>query len=84
MTSFTKEVRYVFQIETMVEEVKLQTRKIAEEERVAEELEQIIMRAYKSVFKLSKDENLSYRLAAYIIGINKVVEASELRGFLNG
>lgn len=33
MTSFTKEVRYVFQIETMVEEVKLQTRKIAEEER---------------------------------------------------
>ena len=54
------------------------------EERVAAELEQIIMGAYKSVFKLSKDENLSYRLAAYIIGINKVVEASELRGFLNG
>ena len=54
------------------------------EERVAQELEQIIMRAYKAVFKLSKDENLSYRLAAYIIGINKVVEASELRGFLNG
>tara|TARA_B100000745_G_scaffold214577_1_gene142506 strand:+ start:1102 stop:1302 length:201 start_codon:yes stop_codon:yes gene_type:complete len=54
------------------------------EERVAQELEQIIMRAYKSVFKLSKDENLSYRLPAYIIGINKVVEASELRGFLNG
>ena len=42
------------------------------------------MRAYKSVFKLSKDENLSYRLPAYIIGINKVVEASELLGFLNG
>ena len=54
------------------------------EERVAAELERIIMGAYKSVFKLSKDENLSYRLAAYIIGINKVVEASELRGFLNG
>jgi len=54
------------------------------EERVAAELERIIMGAYKSVIKLSKDENLSYRLAAYIIGINKVVEASELRGFLNG
>jgi len=53
------------------------------EERVAQELNQIIMGAYKSVFKLSKDENLSYRQAAYIIGINRVVEASELRGFLN-
>ena len=54
------------------------------EERVTQELHRIMNEAYKSVEKLSQNENLSYRQSAYIIAVNKVVEVSELRGFLNG
>ena len=53
------------------------------EERVTQELRRIILDGYKAVEKLAISEDISYRKAAYIIGVNKVVEASALRGFFN-
>ena len=52
------------------------------EERISNELQTIIIKAFSEVKELSLKENISYRKAAFIIGIAKVVEASKLRGFL--
>jgi len=52
-------------------------------DRVTQELHRIILDGYNAVEKLARSEGLTYRKAAYIIGVKKVVEASELRGFFN-
>ena len=53
------------------------------EERISNELQTIIINAFNEVKDLSTKENMSYRQAAFVIGIAKVVEASKLRGFLD-
>ncbi len=50
------------------------------EARVNEDLEQIINRAFDSVFDTAKQFQCSMRIAAFIVGIQRVVRASELRG----
>jgi len=52
------------------------------EERISTELKTIIIKAFNEVKILSQTENMSYRQAAFSIGIAKVLEASRLRGFL--
>ena len=52
------------------------------EERISTELKTIIINAFNEVKILSQTENMSYRQAAFSIGIAKVLEASRLRGFL--
>ncbi len=52
-----------------------------EAQRVNEELETRLRRAWDTVRQRSRRENISYRLAAYLIGVERVKQATELRGF---
>lgn len=50
-------------------------------ERVNSELEKIILDAFDKVYKLKEEEgNISYRLAAYLIAVQRVAKALEYRG----
>lgn len=49
-------------------------------ERVNKELKKIIINAFEAVYKLVKEKNVSYRIAAYMIAVSRVARAIELRG----
>ncbi len=51
------------------------------EERVNEELESFLRRAWEQVRDTAREEGVSYRLAAYRIAAERVMEATRLRGF---
>ena len=53
-----------------------------EEDRVNEELRKTIVRAYHEVRDRVLSEGLTYRQAAFDIGVQRVARAIELRGFL--
>jgi len=50
------------------------------EEEVSSRLDQIMTRAYEEVAAISENEKLTMREAATVLGIRRVVEATELRG----
>ncbi len=50
------------------------------EEEVNAKMEAIMVRSYRDVRTLAKRENVDMRLAAYLIGVKRVAEASALRG----
>ena len=50
--------------------------------KVNEELERFIKAAWHQVRVTSQQERLSYRIAGYMIGISRVMEATRLRGFV--
>lgn len=49
-------------------------------DRVNKELKKIILNTFEGVYKLVKEENISYRIAAYMIAISRLAKAIELRG----
>jgi glutamate dehydrogenase (NAD(P)+) len=49
-------------------------------DRVNAELRKIILNAAKEVFELSRKENVSLRIAAYMIAVSRVASAVKLRG----
>lgn len=49
-------------------------------ERVNDELRKIIVKAFENVWKVANEEDLSLRTAAYVIAVNRVAKAIELRG----
>lgn len=49
-------------------------------ERVRDELEKVMVRAYSQVSARSREYHNSYREAAYIIALDRVGRAMELRG----
>jgi glutamate dehydrogenase (NAD(P)+) len=51
-------------------------------ERVNDELSKIMTRAYKSVRSRVEKENITYREAAFLIGLERVAHISRLRGFI--
>jgi len=51
-----------------------------DEEHVNEELEKIMVRAYRAVADRAKKEKLSLRTAAYAVAIERVARAEKLRG----
>jgi glutamate dehydrogenase (NAD(P)+) len=51
-------------------------------ERVNEELERFITDAWRQVRVTSQQERLTFRIAAYMIGISRVMEATRLRGYV--
>ncbi|HUP02264.1 MAG TPA: Glu/Leu/Phe/Val dehydrogenase dimerization domain-containing protein [Gemmatimonadota bacterium] len=51
-------------------------------ERVNDELKRFITDAWGDVRTASELERLSYRIAAYMIGISRVMEATRLRGYV--
>ncbi len=53
-----------------------------EADRVTEELSKIMTRAYRAVRDTSKREGITYREAAFLIGIKRVAHVAELRGFI--
>ena len=53
-----------------------------EEERVNEELSKIMKRAYETVKEMVEQEGVSYREAAFQIGIGRVAHVARLRGFI--
>lgn len=52
------------------------------EEEVNEKLKYIMTKAFKAVYDLAQEKNLYMRDAAYVIAINRVVNAAELRGWI--
>ena len=50
------------------------------EEEVSSRLDQIMTRAYQEVAAISENEKLTMREAATVLGIRRVVEATEMRG----
>jgi glutamate dehydrogenase (NAD(P)+) len=53
-----------------------------EEEHVNQELKKIITRAYHAVYQRATAEGITYRQAAFEIGVQRVARAVELRGFV--
>ena len=53
-----------------------------EEERVNEELHKIITRAYTNVRDTADRESITYREAAFLIGVGRVAHIAALRGFI--
>ena len=53
-----------------------------EEERVNEELRKIMTTAYDAVREMVEQEDLTYRNAAFRIGVGRVASVAKLRGFL--
>ncbi len=51
-----------------------------EAERVREDLERIMVKAFEDVYQTSRRYQVNMRIAAFIIGIERVARASELRG----
>ncbi|CCH65561.1 NAD-specific glutamate dehydrogenase [Richelia intracellularis HM01] len=51
-----------------------------DEEKVNQELERIIVNAYRKVIHLSKERGISLRLASYTLGIDRVAKALVDRG----
>jgi len=49
-------------------------------DEVNKQLETILKRAFDAIRDLKKEKNISYRLAAYLIAVQRVAKAVELRG----
>ena len=53
-----------------------------EEDRVNEELRKVLARAYQAVRESVERDNLTYRDAAFLIGVGRVAHVAKLRGFI--
>ena len=53
-----------------------------EEERVNQELSNIMKRATGEVVEIARRDNLTLREAAFVLGVSRVARAIELRGFV--
>lgn len=49
-------------------------------DRVNQELERIMLAAFDDVYKMKQEKNISYRLATYLIAVQRVAKAVEYRG----
>lgn len=52
------------------------------EEEVERKLEEIMVRAFDNVYNLAHSRNVDMRLAAYMVGVRKMAEASRFRGWV--
>jgi glutamate dehydrogenase len=53
-----------------------------EEEEVAQKLEKVIVNAFDNVYRVASVRNVDMRLAAYMVGVRKMAEASRFRGWI--
>lgn len=53
-----------------------------EEEEVEEKLEKVMVRAFENVYRVAQLRNVDMRLAAYMVGVRKMAEASRFRGWI--
>jgi glutamate dehydrogenase len=52
------------------------------EEEVAEKLEKVMTKSFDTIYETAKAHQVDMRLAAYMVGIRKVAEASSFRGWV--
>ncbi|NGQ94604.1 Glu/Leu/Phe/Val dehydrogenase [Brevibacillus sp. SYP-B805] len=52
------------------------------EEEVEAKLEQVMVKAFENVYTLSQTRRVDMRLAAYMVGVRKMAEASRFRGWV--
>lgn len=52
------------------------------EQEVEEKLEAILVKAFASIYVLSESRKVDMRLAAYMVGVRKMAEASRFRGWI--
>ncbi|WP_017728075.1 Glu/Leu/Phe/Val family dehydrogenase [Halalkalibacterium ligniniphilum] len=52
------------------------------EEEVEGKLEAVMVQSFENIYKLSKGRKVDMRLAAYMIGVRKMAEASRFRGWV--
>jgi len=52
------------------------------EEEVEEKLEKILVKAFENIFETSQSRRVDMRLAAYMVGVRKMAEASRFRGWV--
>ncbi|MFP7298140.1 Glu/Leu/Phe/Val family dehydrogenase [Neobacillus niacini] len=52
------------------------------EEEVMAKLEKVMVSSFDSIYQLAQDHHVDMRLAAYMVGIRKVAEASQFRGWV--
>ena len=52
------------------------------EQEVEEKLEAILVKAFASIYALSESRKVDMRLAAYMVGVRKMAEASRFRGWI--
>lgn len=53
-----------------------------EEEEVELKLEKVMIRAFENVYRVAQLRNVDMRLAAYMVGVRKMAEASRFRGWI--
>ncbi|PRO66789.1 Glu/Leu/Phe/Val family dehydrogenase [Alkalicoccus urumqiensis] len=53
-----------------------------EEEEVDEKLEKVMTTAFDNVYRVAQMRNVDMRLAAYMVGVRKMAEASRFRGWI--
>ncbi len=52
------------------------------EEEVEEKLEKVMVRSFENVYTTSQNRRVNMRLAAYMVGVRKMAEASRFRGWV--
>lgn len=52
------------------------------EEEVEEKLEKVMVRAFENIYSLHQTRRVNMRLAAYMVGVRKMAEASRFRGWV--
>ncbi|MBD3110365.1 Glu/Leu/Phe/Val dehydrogenase [Bacillus sp. AGMB 02131] len=52
------------------------------EEEVEEKLEKILVKAFDTIYTTSQNRRVDMRLAAYMVGVRKMAEASRFRGWI--
>lgn len=53
-----------------------------DEEEVATKLRQKMVCAFQQIYEISKNNHVNLRVAAYMVGVKKMIEASEFRGWI--
>ncbi|MFC7391540.1 Glu/Leu/Phe/Val family dehydrogenase [Scopulibacillus cellulosilyticus] len=52
------------------------------EEEVAQRLEEVLVKAFNNVYTTAESRKVNMRLAAYMVGVRKMAEASRFRGWI--
>jgi glutamate dehydrogenase len=52
------------------------------DEEVEQKLEDIMVRAFENVYNTAQTRKVDMRLAAYMVGVRKMAEASRFRGWV--
>lgn len=52
------------------------------EEEVEEKLEKMMVKSFNNIYEMANNRRIDMRLAAYMVGVRKMAEASRFRGWI--